>query len=213
MVVYHNYQVIRGKNFLKLSTEALVQFEHIDSEDYSMGTPKCWDEDFLQTIDVNAYKIFFICTKTVRHGFYNRLTDYKKVWGLNHISPGIFEGAYDNTKGRVYFGIVKANGEEGFNSYIAPTLMLIPKEQDISPVQVFDCFKKSKIDFTVRENHSVLAQLQAVVPNSIILHYCIAGEISLSIYGHNAESLFPEVCIRRWENTPTTTVYRNNMQL
>lgn len=213
MVVFHNYQAIREKNLLKLSAEALVQFEHINCEGYSIGTPQCWDNDFLQTIDVSAYSIFFICTNTVRHGFYNRLTDYKKVWGLNHISPGIFEGAYDNIKGRVYFGIVKANGEEGFKSNIAPTLMLTPKEQDISPVQVFDCFKKSKFDFTAGEKTSVLVQLQASVPNSIILHYCAKGEISLSIYGCNAENLFPDACLSKWENTPTTAVYRNNMQL
>ena len=48
MIRFENYQVRKSRNYLKLSAEALLYFDRIGEEDYTMGVPESWNLEFLK---------------------------------------------------------------------------------------------------------------------------------------------------------------------
>ena len=101
MIRFENYQVIKAPNCLKLSAEDLICFDRIGDEDFALGTPECWDSEFLKKVNIDQFDLYFIYTKTIPYGQYNRITDYKKIWGLNHLEKGEYDNSYENKRGKV----------------------------------------------------------------------------------------------------------------
>ena len=207
---FENYRLEKLNYGLKLHVDFSLVFQHQkeEFEPVTIGTPKCWDDSFLNRVNIYEFNIYFLCVHFVPFNRVNRVTDYKTIWGLCNLSQGIYENAYDIEKGRIYFGITEANGEIGFKSNISPILLLVPKNQDFSIEKLFDCFMEEKYNFTDDFTSSLLMQIEQVAPDSIILHYCVFPTISLSIYGKGTQNLFNEQDILQWENCKTVAIYK-----
>lgn len=208
VMIYDTFKMETQTDYVKLSAEAIIQFKDVRDELYgqcfSFGTPKCWDDAFLEKINILLYDIYYLCTSTVSLGNYNSVTDYKKVWGLIDITPGIYDNSYLIQRGKVYFGIKQVSGKNGFLSAISPTLILVPKEKTILSKEIFNIFERNEFDFLSDYTDGynlIFSEIQRLIPNSILLR-CGDG---LNIYGKDIEKLFTANDIQKWEdNAPTS---------
>lgn len=210
MKQFDNYRLEKFNYGQKLYVDFFLDFQNQDEEPehITIGTPKCWDESFLSRIKIDNFDIYFLCTCFVPHNRVNRITEYKRIWGLCNLSQGIYENTYDIDKGKIYFGIVKSNGENGFKSNTSPIMLLVPKTQDFSIDRLFDCFIEEKYNFIDDLTQSFLMRINQIVPNSILLRYCVSPTISLSIYGKNMQNLFNEQDVLQWEHCDTVATYK-----
>lgn len=199
MIQFENYQVIKAPNRLKLSADIVLFFDKFGDEDFAFEAPKCWDSEFLKKINIDQFDLYFIYAKTIPHGQYNRITDYKKIWGINHLSRGEYDNSYDNKRGKVYFGVKKAKGEKAFMQKTSPMVLLLPIGNEINYDILFNGFKNSRFDFETEEGCNVLSDIQRTFAESYLLRYHLCGTVSMSIYGQNAESLFCSEDTKRWE--------------
>lgn len=209
-MTFDSYEIIRKQDRVKLYTEMLIQYEHTDDEELQNGTPQWWDDYLLRNIDIEKYDIYFICTSTVSHGRHNCITDYKKVWGLNDLERGIYHNTYVNDCGKVYWGMIKTQGERAFRSSIGSTILLVEKDRKISCADIFSVFQKNRSDFRkpfALEDRSLL-QIHEMDPNSILLRYNSCGEISLNIYGTNVTDIFAGFDISKFDSQNDTVIYR-----
>lgn len=199
MIQFNNYQVEKASNYIKLSAEVLLIFDKNGDEDFKFELPECWNLDFLERINIKQFDLYYIYTKTIPYGQYNRITDYKKIWGLNHLEKGEYDNSYNNERGRVYFGIKKDNGPKTLVQNTSSIVLLIPIGKLIDYDKLFNCFKNSQFDFETNDNGDVLSNIQQLFLESFLLRYCLSGIVSMSIYGQNAESLFDSEDIKRWK--------------
>ena len=199
MIQFENYQVNKAPNRLKLSAEVLICFDEIGDEDFALEAPECWNLEFLKKVNIDQFDMYFIHTKTIPYGQYNRITDYKKIWGLNHLEAGEYDNSYNNEKGRVYFGIKKGNGNKAFMQETSSMVLLLPAGNEINYDILFNCFKNSRFDFEIEENEDVLYNIQQKFSESFLLRYYLREIVSMSIYGQNAESFFDYEDAKRWE--------------
>lgn len=190
-MLFDLYKIEKCNNAVKIYAERLVQFDALGNEVISRGTPKWWDDCFVHTIDMKMYDIYFLCTHTITHGFYNRVTDYKKIWGLNKLEQGIYDNSYCNEVGKVYFGITKSQDPSAFHSDKASTILMIPSKGEIWGKEIFQILKINKYNFRVPPalGDEVLSEIQKMHKKSILLRYVCDGEISLTIYGDYAENI------------------------
>lgn len=205
---FNHYTIERRCDYLKLNTEMLLDFANEVNENFLLGTPKCWDDTLLERITIDNYDIYFLCAHIVPYSKVSRITDYRKIWGLCNLPQGIYENAYDNEYGRVYFGIVKTDGTKGFRIGISPFILLVPKGQNFSSERLFCCFLNEKYDFDEDISLNVISKIKQIIPDGILLHYCVLPQISLSIYGNDVHMLFDEQDCLQWENRKTEPVYK-----
>lgn len=208
-MLFDSYVIIKEPGHIELHTERLVQFKNKYSENIQNGTPKWWDEYVLQNIDVDDYHIYFICSCTVPEGKYNRITDYKKIWGLNGLDKGIYDNAYMNRAGKVYFGIFQAHGETAFRSSTASTILLTKKECKFVCKDIFELFKRYQYDFRNQiDSKDLMTQVCMLNKGSILLRYSCIGEISLNIYGENVEHQFSDMDVSKYNEREAEVIYR-----
>lgn len=202
--------IIKEPGHVKLYAEMLVRYENEYSESLQQGTPKWWDDYLLQNIDIDNFNIIFICSCTVPRGQYNRVTDYKKVWNLNELERGIYDNAYMNDAGKVYFGIIQAQGELAFRSNTAATILLVKKEFEVVCEDIFQIFQKYRYDFSavINSDDSIYSQVCGLYEDSILLRYNCTDETSLNIYGDNIERLFFNLDVSKFNNCEEDVVYR-----
>lgn len=172
-MLFDSYKIIIEPGHIKLYAEMLVQFENEHNENLQNGTPKWWDDYILQNIELEHYYMYFICSCTMPKGSYNRVTDYKQVWGLNGLEQGIFASTYMNNVGKVYFGIIKAEGQMAFRSNTAATILLVKKEYEIVCKDIFELFQKYQYDFrNVNDSENLtLAEVCKLNKDSVLLQY------------------------------------------
>lgn len=210
MITFYNYAIIKKINYVKLTADFCVEFEDINHEDYFLGTPECWDRSFLEKVDIEKFNLYFICSNTVAMNSYNKVTDWKKVWGLNDIPIGIYDNAYINESGKVYFGIVEDKASNHFGDPTSSTLLLLPQNVSILPDMIFEFFKENHFDFNNEKDNCLLFQLQSLIPSSILLRYFVGENASVSIYGNNVESIFSEENVEQWRKEFTFPVLRKS---
>lgn len=110
MIRYQIRDFKKSSMCLQISADYVIQFENENEEEiYSMSLPKTWI-DILQSKfpnqEYDVYKIFF---KSLKKEIVNRITDYKKIWGLMKLNQGIKEDFCETTSHKIYFGIDKVN--------------------------------------------------------------------------------------------------------
>lgn len=189
---YYNYIVERNASYLKICAEKFLDFQHSDNEFVMLGTPKWWDDYLISKISLCEFDVYFICTYTAIHGQYNRLTDYKKVWGLHEIEKGFYDNYYENDKGRVYFGIQKDLEKKFLNYTGSSTILLLPKRIKLDADKIFDIFREHKFDFseTNISGTQTLVKISMLYEGSILLKYNSTNEISLTIFNNKLEDWF-----------------------
>ncbi len=208
---YCNYIVEREASYLKITAEKFLDFQHSDNELVMQGTPKWWDDYVISKINLCDFNLYFICTYTVIHGQYNRLTDYKKVWGLHEIEKGFYDNYYENTKGRVYFGIQKTNEQQQLKYNGSNTILLLPKKYKLDADKIFNIFKKHKFDFSETKafEYQVFVEVNKLYEGSILLKYNSTNEVSLVIFGNNLGDWFDNDMLISCEGA-SETIYRKS---
>lgn len=206
MLHFNNFSIRKAHHFCELTADSFLQFENALDEGYTPGTPKCWDDTLMQRISMDALDVYHICVHTVAHGAHNRITDYKKVWGLQNITPGIYDGQYDCSRGRVYFGITKAPASTGFRLPTSSLMMLLPNSQALNPEVLFSLFQSRSFDFTEQHNREIFRDIQNLIPGSLVLYYS-AEQPTLSIWGCE-QDLFTLQDIKDWNASESPAVYR-----
>lgn len=206
---YYNYIVEREASCLKITAEKFLDFHYSDSEPVMQGTPKWWDDYVISKIDLNNFKIYFLCTCTVTHGQYNRLTDYKKVWGLHKIEKGFYDNYYENSKGRVYFGIQKVPQQQSLMYIGSSTILLLPKKIELDADKIFNIFKNHKFDFseTKLSECKPFVEVSMIYEGSIILKYNCTNEVSLLLFHKKLDDWFNKDTLISHEGD-SETVYR-----
>lgn len=203
---YCDYLVERETSYLKITANLFLDFQHSDNELVVLGTPKWWDDYVISKINLCEFDIYFLCACTVSHGEYNRLTDYKKVWGLHKIEKGFYDNYYENAKGRVYFGILKGVEQPALNYIGSSTILLLPKTFKLDENKIFNIFRDHKFDFseTKISKLQALAEVSMLYDGSILLKYNSREEISLTIFSNRLEGWFTEDVLSSYEGANET---------
>lgn len=206
-----SYDLEQKISYAKILADMCVQFETYGEEDYSIGTPQCWDDTFLNRVNIDDYDVYHICYCLVRTGSYNSVTDYKKIWGLTGVSTGLFDGTYLTENGKVYFGISCGRGEKCFRSDASSIIILLPKRTPICMEDIFNLFKIKSCEFFDGSTDVALSTIAEWLKGSIVLRYAWSNEVSLTIFGHDAEKIFNQSDIRTWQMSDSGLVFRKGL--
>lgn len=212
MIIHCDYQLVQDDCAILLSGGMAFEPESPDDEVFPIGTPKCWDETFLQRVDIESYSILHICMKCIEHGWYNTVTDYGKVWKLFKVPKGDFDGSYFTDSGKVYFGIKRGFGEKSFLSDTSPILLMLPKGLDVDYNRIYSSFRDNKVDFSDSEQskHSMHVLAESI-SGAIALIYGWGSGGWLTIYGKNIGSIFVQEDLRKWPVVNPELVFRRNL--
>lgn len=195
----------------KLTASACLQFDSPNAEDYSIGTPQCWDDAFLSKVNIDKYKIFHVCYKLVARGLHNSVTDRKAVWGLNGIPQGKYTDAYNTDAGKLYIGVTCGQGESCFRSDISTVIVLIPHETPTSGKDIGEMFTNTRCDFSTESRNFILKSITEQVNGSIALAYSFADIICLEVFGLCSDNFFSESDISAWPSSDPALVYRKGL--
>lgn len=192
MFVYSNESEQISENRIVFSADAVLEVE--EDESFEAPVPALWDDRILRGIDVDQYDIYYICTHPRRTGQYNSVIDFKKVWKLSNLPKGILDGAYDADEGRVYWGVYKARGEEGFRKHLSPTLLLSPRAAEpLNPDSLYALWKKYRLGFGDALPEPLVNELNPAKNSRYLLHYAhVLSNPSLEIWGPNADTVFSQ---------------------
>ncbi len=191
---FYNYAIEKQSQSIKITADFMVDFQHSDNETIMIGTPKWWDDHVANNIDFSNFDLYFLCSRTVCYGQYNSVTDFKNVWGLNQLEKGFYENQYFNRKGKVYFGIIKGNGEDSFHSIRSSTVLFIPKGLSINADEIYRIISEDEFDFLEMEetSYKTLKEISQLCKGSILLKYTCINEVSLVFFGNTLASCFNE---------------------
>lgn len=206
-----SYDLEQKISYAKILADMCIQFETYGEENYSIGTPQCWDDTFLNRVNIEDYDVYHICYCLVRTGSYNSVTDYKKIRGLTGVATVLFDGTYLTENGKVYFGISCGYGEECFRSDTSSIMILLPKRTPLCMKEIFNLFKMNNCTFFDRSTGDVLSMISEWLKDSIVLRYAWANEISMTIFGHDAERIFNQSDIRTWQTSDSGLVFRKGL--
>lgn len=192
MFVYSNESEQISENRIVFSADAVLEVE--EDESFEAPVPTLWDDRILRGVDVDQYDIYYICTHPRRTGQYNSVTDFKKVWKLSNLPEGISDGAYDTDEGRVYWGVYKTRGEEGFRKHLSPTLLLSPRAAEpLNSDWLYGLWKKYRLGFDDALPEPLVNELNPAANHCYLLHYAhVLSSPSLEIWGLNAGTVFSQ---------------------
>lgn len=206
-----SYDLEQKTSYAKILADMCIQFDTYGEEDYNIGTPQCWDDMFLNRVNIDDYDVYHICYCLVRTGSYNSVTDYKKIWGLTGVSTGLFDGTYLTENGKVYFGISCGRGEKCFRSDASSIIILLPKRTPICMEDIFNLFKIKSCEFFDGSTDVALSTIAEWLKGSIVLRYVWSNEVSMTIFGHDAEKIFNQSDIRTWQMSDSGLVFRKGL--
>lgn len=169
MIIYDNYSLEKEHNYVAFSARAM----RIIEQDEMVETgcmPIQWNKALHTRIDFEKYNQYCICIHEIAHGFYNRLTDYKGIWGLLSLPQGIAGHAYNVERGRVYWGIMEASQTSPWYK-VSDICVLLPRGV-LFPVDTLkDLLEEYQIGFEICPNKSFFEKLLNVIPNSYLMYY------------------------------------------
>jgi len=199
MIGFSSFSLEKELNYIRLSAQMVVQFEHAGDESYCVGTPRCWDDALLPKLCIANRDIHFICMKKIAYRCYNRITDYKGVWELLGESPGEYNSYYDIPSGRIYWGIKKAKNITENDIKKSPMLILTKQGQILPYEAIFSCFADTLCGLDIDELGLIVKRIHNILPDSVVLCYCARETANLHVCGDNAESLIGEAESEHWE--------------
>ena len=212
MIVHCEYQLYQGDRVSILGGGMAYEPEDPFDEAIPFGTPKCWDETFLQRVNMEKYTILHICGKLVAHGCYNAVTDHGKVWKLTGISEGDFDGSYHMERGKVYCGIQQGEGERAFLSDASATILLLPKGTEAGLRRLLLPFQENRVeDYTGAEAARSMQGLAECISGSIALVYSMGHGGWLTMYGENVETISTHNDLDAWPTCDPELVFRRGL--
>ena len=186
------YETQRSASFLKISADAVLEFDRSDFEDVQIGTPKWWDEYVASRIDFEKYDLYLLYSTIVSGGNYNAITDYKAVWELCNIEKGFYDNHYQIGDDRVYIGIQKTSGQSAFLGAHASFVIVQPKAMPFDAKRVYSLLSENAYRFDLADDacYQTLLSVYQLCDDSFLLKYTTFGEHSLMLFGKHVENWF-----------------------
>lgn len=153
--------------------------------------PEWWEKSICRRILRNPYTAYYWCTHCVQHGFYNKVTDYKGIWGLTSLPKGSMNGFYDVDDGRVYWGVIEENEPKALK-HDSNVVILLPENQPFPDKQVKEVFEKHRIGFFTYPSKAFFEELIALLPSAYVIHDSETGDSVLEVWGNKVEQIFEE---------------------
>lgn len=200
MIRFNNFSIRKQNAQVVLHADCLYEPTIDEKGSFELGTPICWDETLLSRLCFTGYINYHIFSHTIAREKVNRITDYKKVWGLCNIPEGVYSNYYDNSASRTYFGIDVSHDDIGFRSRSSSVIVLCPNDQMIPYETLFSFFCNSKNNYFESPNFTHLKSISDLLPKCIVLHYSFNGYAQLIVLGNSVESLFYNNDCSVWEN-------------
>ncbi len=188
MIIYDNYAMEKEHNYVAFSAEALCVLEQDDFVAMS-SVPAHWYEALRTKIDFENYDQYCVCIHARRHGFYNRVTDYKGIWALSELPKGMAEGWYDVDQGRVYWGVIQTANEPVWYR-ICSAMILLPAGEPFPTDQIMQMWSDEHIGFDVLPNKAFFRKILDLLPNAYVISYSDNELCRLEIYGFQVENRF-----------------------
>ena len=187
MIKFFNDRVTSADRVVQFSVDYVMEYKNESDENWSIYPPPYWDSTIAKVIDFRKFDCWNIYVSKVPHGLHNRITDYKKIWNLNCITPGFYDNYYDTPNARIYFGIKKEMNTEQLSklSRHLPTLksiiLLTPKNINYSSWEfVFDIFRLRQYDLN-GDSIELLKELQSAIFGSYLLEYLFDQNLCMNI--------------------------------
>ena len=155
---------------MKLTASYMLEFANQDDNIITVGYPNEW-VDCINNIwkgNTTGYIAYKVYGKPMKHGTYNRITTYKKIWGLLNITKGNYDGFYDTFDERVYWGIKVLGDTDELLSTKEDFTVLIPRNKKHDVCCIIDQLLKWKYCFPTITDCYILSLVQRAVPTSII---------------------------------------------
>lgn len=153
--------------------------------------PEWWEKSICRRILRNPYTAYYWYTHCVQHGFYNKVTDYKGIWGLTSLPKGSMNGFYDVDDGRVYWGVIEENEPKALK-HDSNVVILLPENQPFPDKQVKEVFEKHRIGFFTYPSKAFFEELKALLPSAYVIHDSETGDSVLEVWGNKVEQIFEE---------------------
>lgn len=184
--IYKNFNIQKELNHVTLSAESIKVLE-VAKDDFvphRVSCPSVLLNIISPRLDLSKYDKYIVYTLLVTD--YNRVTDYKKIWGLKNIDNGIYDNNYLIDSGKVYFGIAKSDESEIKTPEISIYVMNGTK---IDFDEVFQIFKdNSFIEFVSKEQYNVVSdRMRRLISDSIVIYFDYSKE-ALHIFKNGIEN-------------------------
>ena len=191
MVEFDHYAVVKVKNYIAFSASAAAVVELVGTveivEDRCM--PQKWSDALRARIDFAKYDQYSVCICEKTHGNYNRLTDYKGVWGLAELPRGIAEHAYMVERGKVYWGILQTPDAWQWQ-IISDVCILLPRGCSFPEDGAKQLWEEARIGFDVRPDKDFFRKLLKIMPEAVLMHFTTGLDYKLELFGLQVEDLF-----------------------
>lgn len=189
---YENQVICRGKGWVKLSAEPIVQFDSSADEVISLSVPHSWEATFREELLVGSnYKCFQLIGTLQPQMLTSRLSDYKKIWGLFHLSKGVLDGYYDVNQGRVYWGILELKDSFILSYKFSSIFMFVPKSQSADFTTIISFLSAHGYTFSGSPVILDLIPLKEELDKTIMLQYSKEDSlVAMTIISNNVESCF-----------------------
>lgn len=187
--IYNNFQILKSHNFLKIMADEFLELEKEDDDFIIQDTfPKTIEsiiENKLVLKNYNAYIIYILKIKN-----YNKISDYKKIWGIcNFEKGGLYDNYYDVEGGRIYFGIKEYLADNQSHPMLNSLCIYLPNLDRELCEEIFCIYKNMKFDLD--ENSQRYMQLMYNVyglnKSSILVHKSTREKLQVEICGENVE--------------------------
>lgn len=209
MIKFFNYTISKQYAEIILRADYLYEPSFDEKDSFTLGTPKCWDDTFLERFRLDGYIIYHIFSYTLAKEKVNRITDHKNVWGLCNIPKGTYSNYIDNTKSRTYVGIDVSYDDIGFRSKASSTVIICSNNSKIPYDDLFSLFCNSRINFFEDPRYMQLKTISNYLPDCVLLHYSICESAQLVVLGNDVESLFCEKDCSTWETCSNISLYHH----
>ncbi len=181
MINYHSYEFTQEDDFLNVCVDYNIQFESND-ETFLVSLPTAWSEKISKKFELetyDCYKIYFIGVKNEK---VNRITDYKKVWGLMSLTTGMKDGYYNTSTHKIYLGVEKAKSVNfSVNSHI---MIFKPKNHELNFDKLLSIMKMF-YDGNHISYDELLKTIYQYNMDSYVVAWYVNEKINLSICGKN----------------------------
>ena len=186
MIQYRICDFEKKDMYFRISADYVIQFEN-EEEVYSVSLPKKWIDILELKISIQEYDVYKIFFRTLKKENVSRITDYKKIWGLMKMNPGIKDDFYETASHKIYFGIDKVNALDF--SYGEQIILCKPKNSFLNIDRVFSCVEKHYMGNA--DSMQILANEIISNENDLyVITWDVDEHINLKIHGEVENTFF-----------------------
>jgi len=181
---------------MKLTASYLLEFSNQSDNEITIGYPDEWT-DYINYIckgNTSGHIICRVYGKSMKHGTYNRVTDHNRIWGILGIHKGDYDGFYDTSEGRAYWGIKILEPTDELLSCEGDFTILIPSNKEKELYYIIDLLLKWKYCFPTITDCDILSLVQHAVQTSILFRLSyFDSKVMLHVFSDNPKVQFTKL--------------------